>query len=239
MSQLNPETRKVCVVAGVGPGNGAAFARRFSSAGYFVVMLSRQTKLTESLAREIPHSLAFECDVTDQVSVAEVFDRIEQTAGPAQTLIYNAGKGVWGSVEAITPQDFEVSWRSNALGLLITSQRAVPAMKQSGHGNIIVVGATASRRGAPGTAAFAPAKAAQRTLAEAMAKQLWPAGVHVASIIIDGVVDEPVARSQMPDKPDQFFVHPADVAEMALSLARQMPSAWTFEMEARPFGEKW
>jgi NAD(P)-dependent dehydrogenase (short-subunit alcohol dehydrogenase family) len=112
-------------------------------------------------------------------------------------------------------------------------------MKRSGQGAIIVVGATASRRGMPRTAAFAPAKAAQRSLTESMARHLWPAGIHVAVVIIDGVVDLDRTRSAMPDKPDGFFVKPDDVAATVHWLSEQPRSAWAFEVEARPFGESW
>src|SRR3569623_1684378 len=104
---------------------------------------------------------------------------------------------------------------------------------------IVVVGATASRRGGARTAAFAQAKAAQRSLAESLARHLWPKGVHVALIVIAGVVDLPRTRAAMKDKPASYFVAPDDVAATAAFLAAQPRSAWTFELEARPFGENW
>jgi NAD(P)-dependent dehydrogenase (short-subunit alcohol dehydrogenase family) len=112
-------------------------------------------------------------------------------------------------------------------------------MRKAGGGSILVVGATASRRGAARTAAFAPAKAAQRSLCESLARHLWPSGIHVALIVIDGVVDLPRTRERMPGKPDSFFVAPDDVAATAAFLAAQPRSAWSFELEARPFGETW
>lgn len=112
-------------------------------------------------------------------------------------------------------------------------------MKARGAGAIIFIGATASRRGGVQTVAFAPAKAAQRSLAELMARKLWPEGVHVALIVIDGVVDLPSTRAAMPDKPDDAFVEPAGVAEIAYQLCRQYRRAWSFEVEARPYAEKW
>jgi NAD(P)-dependent dehydrogenase (short-subunit alcohol dehydrogenase family) len=112
-------------------------------------------------------------------------------------------------------------------------------MRAAGRGNILIVSATAARRGKARTAAFAPAKAAQRSLAEAMAKQLWPAGIHVALVIIDGIVDLPATRKMMPDKPDDFFVKPDDIAATLHWLSSQPRSAWSFEVEARPFGELW
>ena len=112
-------------------------------------------------------------------------------------------------------------------------------MKQNKRGNIIFIGATASRRGNVLTAAFAPAKAAQKSLAESIARHLGPAGVHVALVIIDGVVDTAATRKMFPGKPDEFFMQPNDIADAVLHLANQKPSAWTFEIEVRPFGEKW
>jgi NAD(P)-dependent dehydrogenase (short-subunit alcohol dehydrogenase family) len=127
----------------------------------------------------------------------------------------------------------------NALGALLVSKEVTPAMKARGRGSFVFIGATASRRGVAKTAAFAPAKAAQRSLAESMARYLWPAGVHVALIVVDGVVDLPRTRQMMPAKPDSFFVRPDDVADIAFQLTRQKPSAWSFEVEARPSSENW
>ena len=112
-------------------------------------------------------------------------------------------------------------------------------MKQAGHGAIIVIGATAALRGMPTTAAVAPGKAAQRILAESMARSLGPVGIHVAILILDGVVDLPKTRAYMPDKPDEFFIKPAAVAQATITLVRQDRSAWSFQTELRPFGEKW
>jgi len=132
-----------------------------------------------------------------------------------------------------------MAWRVNALGLFLVARRVAPAMKAAGQGCLLVIGATASRRGVPRTAAFAPAKAAQRSLTESLARTLWPAGVHVALIVVDGVVDLPATRAWLKDKPDSFFIQPDDVSETALQLTRQPRSAWSFEVEARPFGESW
>jgi NAD(P)-dependent dehydrogenase (short-subunit alcohol dehydrogenase family) len=112
-------------------------------------------------------------------------------------------------------------------------------MKRAGRGSIIFIGATASRRGVARTAAFAPAKAAQKSLAESMARHLWPSGIHVSLIIVDGVVDLPRTRAMMKDKPDAFFIKPDHVADLALSVTQQEQSAWSFEVEARPFSETW
>src|SRR5438445_18011 len=106
-------------------------------------------------------------------------------------------------------------------------------------GSVVFVGATASRKGGARSASFSSAKGAQRSLAESMARALWPAGIHVALIVVDGVVDLPRTRERMPDKPASFFIQPDDVAEIGFRLTQQRPSAWSFEVEARPFGESW
>ena len=231
--------KPVCAVVGIGPGNGAALARRFAKEGYAVALLARRTELSAKLAAELTDARAYACDVGDAASVAAAFAAIRTDMGTVDVVAYNAGSGAWGSVEEITPAGFETSWRTNALGLLLVSQQVIPAMKAKGGGAIIVIGATASRRGMPRTTTFAPAKAAQKSLAEAMARHLWPAGIHVALIILDGVVDLERTRAAMADKGDDFFIKPDDVAETAWWLARQPRSAWSFEVEARPFGEKW
>jgi NAD(P)-dependent dehydrogenase (short-subunit alcohol dehydrogenase family) len=231
--------KRVCAVVGVGPGNGAAFARRFAAEGYVVALLARGTSFTSELAGQLPGARPYACDVSDAESVARAFEAIRADLGEVEILVYNAGSGVWGTVEDISAADFETSFRVNALGALLTAKQVIPAMKRAARGNIVFVGATASRRGAARTAAFAPAKAAQRSLAESMARHLWPAGVHVSLIVVDGVVDLPRTRAAMQDKPDAFFVKPDDVAEVAFRLTEQRPSAWSFEVEARPFGESW
>jgi len=229
----------ICVIVGVGEGNGAALARAFSKVGMAVALLARQSEFTAKLAATLPDARAYACDVSDATSVSEAFARMRSDLGDPMTVVYNVGSGVWGDVESISLEAFEVSWRVNAYGALAVSREVIPAMKAAGSGNIIFIGATASRRGGPNTAAFAPAKAAQRSLAKSMARSLWPCGIHVALIVIDAVVDLPGTRRNMPDKPDSFFLKPDDMAASAVWLAQQPRSAWTFEIEVRPFGEKW
>lgn len=132
------------------------------------------------------------------------FSQVHSQLGPVTSLIYNAGSGSWGTIEEISTDSFEANWKVNALGALISSQQVIPAMKERGFGNIVFVGATASRRGSANTAAFSSAKAAQRALAESMARHLWPLGIHVSLLIIDGVVNLPSTRSKMPEK-KRFF----------------------------------
>jgi NAD(P)-dependent dehydrogenase (short-subunit alcohol dehydrogenase family) len=233
------KNKPVCVIVGVGPGNGAAFARRFGRDGYQVALLARGTDFTSALTSEIEGARAYACDVTDATSVERAFSAIRAEMGEVGTLIFNPGAGVWKSVEEITPEEFEQSWRVNALGGLLVSKQVIPDMKQNKHGNIIFIGATASRRGGAKTAAFASAKAAERSLAESMARHLGPCGVHVSHIILDGVVDTPATRIMMPNKLDNFFIQPDDIADVLIHLSQQKSSAWSSEVEIRPFGESW
>jgi NAD(P)-dependent dehydrogenase (short-subunit alcohol dehydrogenase family) len=236
---MSEPKKPVCAVVGVGPGNGAALAKRFSAEGYAVALLARGTELTSALAEELPGSGAFSCDVADTGSVEKAFAGVREALGEVDTLIYNAGSGAWGTIEDATAADFEASWRVNTLGAFVASKQVIPAMKKAGRGNIVFIGATASRRGNVKTAVFAPAKAAQRSLAESMARHLWPAGIHVAVIIVDGVVDLPRTRAMLKDKPDTFFIKPDDLADSVFHVTEQRRSTWSFEVEARPFGETW
>lgn len=225
-------TRPVCAIVGAGPGNGAAFARRFADAGYAIALLSRSTDFSNELAAEIEGAHAFTCDASDPESITKVFARIEQELGNVDVLIYNAGGGSWMTVEEISADEFERGWRVNALGGLVASQQVIPAMKEKGAGTIIFVGATASLRGVPKTAGFASAKAAQRALAQSMAKHLWPQGIHVALIIIDGGIGKPGVS-------DGEKLDPNDIADLAHNLTTQPASCWSFEVDARPHKEKW
>jgi NADP-dependent 3-hydroxy acid dehydrogenase YdfG len=227
--------RPVCAIIGVGEGNGAALAR----AGMATALLARRTEFITELAQELPDARAYACDASEPAAVARAFAAIRTEMGDPAALVYNAGSGVWGDVESVNLDAFEAAWRVNAYGALAASREVIPAMKAASSGTIIFIGATASLRGGPKTAAFAPAKAAQRSLAESMARSLWPQGIHVALIVIDAAVDLPSVRRALKDKPDSFFLKPDDMAAAAVWLAQQPRSAWTFEVAVRPFGEKW
>lgn len=233
------EGTKIAIVAGVGSGTGASLARRFHADGYRLALLARDTAYSEDLARELDGAKAYACDVGNPAAVAAAMSGIRRDLGEADVLLFNAGSGTFGDVGSITPEQFEAAWRINAYGALLLSQAVIPAMKAKGHGAIVFTGATASRRGGPRSAAFAPAKAAQRALAESMARSLWPAGIHVALIVVDGVIDIPRTRAMLPDKPDEFFLEPDAIAAIAAHLVAQDRSAWSFEVEARPFKETW
>lgn len=228
-------SKPVCAIIGIGPGNGASFARKFDEEGYAVALLSRSTDYSSKLAQELDDAIAYACDASDPAAIVAAFDQVKSDLGPVETLVYNAGSGSWKNVEEISAEEFELGWRINTLGALVSSQQVIPEMKDVGKGNIIFVGATASLRGVPMTAGFAPAKAAQRILAQSMAKHLWPQGIHVAVMIIDGGIRSP--NEPKSDKGEN--VEPDDIASLAHYLTTQPKSAWSFEVDARPMKEKW
>ncbi|MEQ1511990.1 MAG: SDR family NAD(P)-dependent oxidoreductase [Lysobacteraceae bacterium] len=231
--------KPVCVIVGVGPGNGEALARTFADAGHAVALLARRHAFCEALAAQLPDARAFACEATDAAAVERTFALIAEDMGDIATLVYNAGKGVWGTVDQVSQDDFEQAWRVNALGLFLAARQVIPTMKSRGAGNIVVIGATASRRGVAGTAAFAPAKMAQRALTESMARHLGPSGIHVSLLILDGAVGGPEPRVRFRDRPDDAFIAPEAIASTALQLTLQDRSAWSFEVDLRPFNEKW
>lgn len=231
--------KPVCVIVGVGPGNGTAFARKFAAEGYRVALLARSRDYIEELAAQIEGARAYICDATSEDEVDAIYSQIEKDLGPVEALIYNAGGGAFKTIDEATPSMFEDAWRVNTLGCLLAAKRVIPNMRRAGQGSIVIIGATASWTGNAGFAPFASAKTAQRSLAQSMARHLGPDGIHVAYVIIDAVVDTPRTRQMMPDQPDDFFANPAHIAEAIYFLATQKRSAWTFELDLRPFGERW
>lgn len=232
-------SKAVCVVTGVGPGTGMAVARRFAAGGYAVAMMARSADALDAFARETPGTFAVPTDVTDPASVEAAFARVRSEMGAPSVLVHNAGNAVFGSILDVKPASFEAAWRVNAYGLFLTARAVLPDMLAAGRGAILVTGATASRRGGAGFAAFASAKAAQRVLAESMARSVGSRGVHVAYVVIDGVIDMPATRAFFANKPNEFFLRPDAIAETYHYIAHQDRSAWTFETDVRPFGENW
>ncbi|GIX18049.1 MAG: short-chain dehydrogenase [Rhodothalassiaceae bacterium] len=229
----------VCAVVGVGPGIGIALARRFAAGGYRVAMIARTQEKLKAYEAELASARGFAADAGDPDALKAALARIAREMGPVSVLCYNAGGGTWSPPEETTPAEMEAAWRVNALGLLAAAQAVAPAMLEAGRGAIMVTGATASLRGRPRTTAFAAAKAAQRSLAESLARHWGPRGIHVALFVIDGVVDLPRTRERLPDKPDEFFLKPAEIAETVFFVAHQPRSAWSFLVDLRPFGENW
>ena len=232
-------TKPVCVISGVGPGTGSALVRRFVTGGYRVAMLARNVARLDALARELPDAQSFACDVSDPAQVDASIGAIETKLGAPDVLIHNAVGGAFGSFLEIEPAVLNRNFQVNTMGLLYLAQRLAPAMAARGQGTMIVTGNTSALRGRANFAGFAPTKAAQRILAEAMARDLGPKGVHVAYLVIDAVIDSPRQRERFPARPDDFYIKPAAIADECFHVAHQDRSAWSFLVEIRPFGETW
>ncbi|RZO21577.1 MAG: SDR family NAD(P)-dependent oxidoreductase [Candidatus Thioglobus sp.] len=230
---------KVCVVAGVGPGNGASISNRFAAEGYMTVMLARNEDYLAALSTTIDNSIGIACDLSSAESIEKAFARINREFGSIDTLVYNAGSGLWRSALETTLDDLYDSWAVNVRGLLACTHQVLPGMLEKNAGNVMIIGATASLRGGPQSAAFASAKAGQRSLAQSLARKLGSEGIHVGYLIIDGIIDLERSRARLPDKPDDFFMKADEIAKNVYALTQQDRSAWTFELDLRPFGENW
>jgi NAD(P)-dependent dehydrogenase (short-subunit alcohol dehydrogenase family) len=232
-------SERLCLVTGVGPGTGSALVRRFARDGYRIAMLARDAGRLEALAAEVPGTTPFPVDLGDLDALRQTVGKIRAQLGPVSVLLHNAVAGGFGAFEAVTPEQLEGRFRVNVTSLLVLSQAVTPAMVEAGHGAIVVTGNTSAWRGKAHFAGFAPTKAAQRILAQSMARALGPKGVHVAYVVVDAVIDVPWTRKAFADQPDNFFVRPEGIAEAVHHLVHQERSAWTFEMDLRPFGENW
>ncbi|XXK27758.1 SDR family NAD(P)-dependent oxidoreductase [Arenicellales bacterium nBUS_45] len=230
---------KICVIAGVGPGNGESISKRFAVEGYTTVMLARNEDYLSELSATIDNSIGIACDLSSPDSIEKAFAQISREFGTIDTLVYNAGSGLWRSVLETTLDDLHSSWAVNVRGLLGCAHQVTPGMLEKQSGNIVVIGATASLRGGPQSAAFASAKAGQRSLTQSLAKKLGSEGIHVSYLIIDGIIDLERTRAWLPDKPDDFFMKADEIAKNVYALTQQDQSAWTFELDLRPFGENW
>lgn len=197
-------TRPVCLISGVGPGTGSALVRRFAAEGYRIAMLARSAERLAALAEQVPSAKAYVCDVADQAQVDNAVSSIERDMGAPSVMIHNAVGGAWGTFAEIDPAVLKRNFQVNTMGLLYLARRVPPNMAAAGKGSIIVTGNTSALRGRANFAGFAPTKAAQRILAEAMARDLGPKRVHVAYIVIDAVIDVPWARERFKDKPNEL-----------------------------------
>jgi NAD(P)-dependent dehydrogenase (short-subunit alcohol dehydrogenase family) len=234
----------IALISGVGPGTGAALARRFAAGGYTVAMLARDAPRLAALERQIAGARGFACDVADEAQVDAALAGVRARLGEPAVLIHNAVGGAFGNFLDIDPRLLEHNFQVNVMGLLYLARRLAPAMIAAARGAIIATGNTSALRGKADFAGFAPTKAAQRILAESMARQLGPQGVHVAYVVIDAVIDLAWTRQMMRqrlggDAPDDFFVKPAAIAEEIWHVAHQDRSAWSFNVEVRPYGENW
>jgi NAD(P)-dependent dehydrogenase (short-subunit alcohol dehydrogenase family) len=239
---MNTFVPEVAVVAGVGPGLGASLARRFAKEGCRIALLARSSgfveRLTDELRDQGARALAVPTDISQADQVAAAFRIVREQLGSVDLLINNASaSGPFGQpFTEITADGFTQGWRVGVLGAFLCSQAVVPDMLKKGAGCILFTGATSSVRGAAIT--FSSAKFALRGLAQGLARELWPKRIHVAHIIVDGVIRETELGAENQEQTGEPLMNPAAIAEAYWDLAKQDRSAWTLELDLRPHREK-
>ncbi len=239
----------MAIAAGVGPGLGAALVRKLAKEGCRVGMFARLPEFIDKLAAELGRdALAVTTDVSDANQVAAGFRKVRQQLGPVEILIGHASGPLGGHLEKTSPKQFEQSWRTAVFGAFLCAREAAPDMLKlatgrvrpsggRGAGAIIFTGATSSVRGRGGAVAFSSAKFAVRGLAQSLAVELWPKGIHVAHAIIDGVIDTPNVRKTYKPSAKEPLLQPEAIADAYWDLIEQDRSAWSLEIDLRPHKE--
>jgi NAD(P)-dependent dehydrogenase (short-subunit alcohol dehydrogenase family) len=239
---------RAALVVGAGPGLGGAVCRRFAGAGYAIAAVRRRhgdelAALCDEIAAAGGSARGFETDARSEDQVVELFDRVESELGEIEVVVFNPGANVNFPIRDTTLRTFRKVWELACLAGFLVGREAARRMTPRGRGTILFTGATASVRGGSGYAAFASAKAGLRSLAQSMARELSPAGIHVAHVVIDGAIDTPWIRENFGEAlaargPDAMLA-PDDVAATYLAVHQQPRSAWTFELDLRPWVERW
>jgi NAD(P)-dependent dehydrogenase (short-subunit alcohol dehydrogenase family) len=241
---------KVAVVLGVGPGLGAAVAHRFAREGFAVGLMARSSNQLAQIQSEIEHSggkaLSVTVDATDPTSVATAFGQVYSQLDPPEVFVYNAGAFQQAGILELTPQQFEYNWKVNCFGAFLAVQQVLPAMLEEGRGTILLTGATAAVRGSARFAALAVGKFGLRALAQSLAREFGSQGIHVAHIIIDGMINTSRVRSMIPEREEDTLLSPEAMAHSARfaiaqtywQLYQQDATAWTLELDLRPAVEK-
>ena len=229
---------KVAAIVGVGPGLGAAIARRFAREGYSVGLMARDKGKLSELQREVRDeggaAEVFPVDATDPASVEQAFGRVREELGDPEVLVYNAGAFQMGGILEISPEQFDFCFKANCAGAFYAAQQVLPAMQEAGRGTVLLTGATASMRGSAKFAALATGKFGLRALSQSLAREFGPRGVHVAHVVIDGQINTPRVREMSPDREDSTMLSPEAIAETYWQLHSQNPTAWTLELDVRP-----
>lgn len=237
----------VCCVIGAGDATGSALARRFAKEGYTVCAARRNEAalkpLIDQITQEGWRAIAFGLDARREDQVTSFFDRIESEVGSVEVVVFNVGGNVRFPILETTAQKYFKVWEMCAMAGFLVGREATRVMLTRGRGTLLFTGATASVRGAAGFAAFAGGKAALRALAQSMARELGPKGIHVAHVIIDGLIDTAFAREnftqRVADAGPDGILNPEHIAQAYWWLHKQPRNAWTFELDLRPSVEQW
>ena len=234
------------LVAGVGDGLGKSVAMRFAKEGYRVAVIARSAERLARIATEIRaaggEASPYVCDVTKEAEVIRTVAAVEADLGPLGAAVFNVSGRARGSILDLDAADFENSWRMGCFAGFLVGREAARKMVPRGRGTLIFTGATASLRGAANFAGFAAAKSGLRMVAQSMARELGPRGIHVASVIVDGAIDSVRMREQAPERiaalGPEGALHPDAIADTYWHLHSQPRSAWSFEADLRPWAEK-
>jgi NAD(P)-dependent dehydrogenase (short-subunit alcohol dehydrogenase family) len=232
---MEATTYKTALIVGAGEGLSASLARLFAREGIRVALAARQTDKLGSLCKETG-ATAYACDATTLDDVTKLFAAVDRDCGAPDVVVYNASGRTRGALVDLIPADVSKAIAVSAFGGFLVAQQAARRMLPNKHGAILFTGASASVKGYPQSAAFAMGKFALRGLAQSMARELSPQGIHVAHFVIDGGIRS-ARRLDPPDNPDSTL-DPDAIAAGYLSVLRQPRSAWTWEIEMRPWVEK-
>ncbi|MGH7944409.1 MAG: SDR family NAD(P)-dependent oxidoreductase [Opitutaceae bacterium] len=232
--------RDIAVIAGVGPGLGWALAKRFARAGMQVVAAARDTTKLKALVDAEPQVdvRPHGCDVAKPADVERLFEAVARELGTPSLVIFNAGAYERGGILEISPETFERCWRIGCFGGFLVGQAAARLMVPTGKGTIIFTGATASLRGGAGFANLAVPKFGLRALAQSMAREMGPQGIHVAHVIIDGYIESERYHHLLAERGPDSLLSPDVIAEAYYQLHQQHRGAWTQELDLRPCTEK-
>jgi NAD(P)-dependent dehydrogenase (short-subunit alcohol dehydrogenase family) len=229
---------QVAAILGVGPGLGAAVARRFAREGFAVALMARSEESLAGVREEIEGNggtaLPVAADATDPALVEEAFGRVRRELGDPEVFVYNAGAFQMGGILEIPPERFDECFRANCAGAFYAAQQVLPAMLEAGRGTILLTGATASLRGSARFSALAVGKFGLRALAQSLAREFGPQGIHVAHVVIDGQINTPRVGEMSPDREEHTMLSPEAIAETYWRLHSQDPTAWTLELDLRP-----
>lgn len=229
------------LIAGAGPGLGAALAHRFAAGGLNVAVAARRHEgvagIAEAIAQNGGTAQAYSCDVTREAEVRDCFERADRDLGPLRAAIFNAGTFKPGSLLGIETSDFEACWQTGCLGGFLVGREAARRLLERESGSILFTGATAAWRGGNGFANLAVPKFGLRALAQSMARELGPHGIHVAHVVIDGRIEPPEHAPAGDDEPPDSQLPPAAIAETYWQLHCQPRGAWTHELDLRPWCE--
>jgi NAD(P)-dependent dehydrogenase (short-subunit alcohol dehydrogenase family) len=231
---------RTLLVAGAGAGLGKSVAKRFAREGYAVALAARNAERLSNLASEIG-AAAFPADLTDEAEVGKLFRDVEGRLGPIEAVAFIAATRVQGPIAELSAADFERVWRQSCFSGFLVGREAARTMLPRGRGSVIFTGASGSTRGRAHFAAFAAAKGGLRFVAQSMARELGPQGIHVATVLIDGAIDSERMRREHRSRMEALgadgALHPDAIAETFWQIHSQQRSAWTHEVDLRPWKE--